>query len=695
MDVQRSSNSRVMTMLLGIGTVIACPANVTPPTQLDEFFVTGQRIAALSVAVPRGELQPPAPNYGAELLTIPGVYGHSRAVDAMEPNIRGLSFDRVATTLNGLVLVNASPERTNSPVVILGASGITDITVLKALPSVTLGPATTGGRIALTTDSGAAGKPFTGQFTSVYDGGRRGVTSTAAVAARAGEWDATATIFQNDLNDYAAPDGRTVAARFHDHGGSASLGRTTANQRTRVEVLTRRLQREDTVALPLDGRNTEARVVTFNHRWNSPFPGPLDAIVVRAGYATTDPYITSEDRVSPRITAQATARSASGGLHTIWSGGDRDTLALGGDLARQTRRAVRTTASGRDYIWPKASYTDAGVFAEWMRQIGERTKVRFGARWDDVRSDAADADQPALGHPIREQYATYNGANAAVTRRHDQAGATNLLVTWRATPEITAFAGAGYSVQPAAVMERYRAFLNALGGDGRGGNAFELGNPSLKSERKIAVEAGVTWHHPRFDAEAACYAYRIDDFIWRTPVGFASVGTSRQVVFGYRNTNAAFYGAELALMLKPADRWTIPLSLAVAEGENRNTGTGLAEIPPVEARAGIRHSTSAWNRPVALEIGGRIAGAKSNPVPLDNPLFVHTGGFSVWHLRGRISLSPHLRLQAGVENLLNRSYTEYLSPPVAPIRPASGSLHPGERIPAPRRSGWLAMTLTW
>gem|GEM_PF-3789023 len=46
---------------------------------LPEFFVAGDRVGALDLVVPRGDLRPPEPNLGQELLAIPGVYGHARA----------------------------------------------------------------------------------------------------------------------------------------------------------------------------------------------------------------------------------------------------------------------------------------------------------------------------------------------------------------------------------------------------------------------------------------------------------------------------------------------------------------------------------------------------------------------------------------------------------------------------------------
>lgn len=669
---------------------------VDAPLQLPRFFVPGERVGGLTVVVPRGDLRPPEPNLGPDLLALPGIASQARAADAMEPAIRGLGFDRVATTLNGLPLVNGSPERTNSPVVILGPVAVTRITVAKALPSVTLGPVTTAGTISLTTDpaavDGTDGAPRGATLTSTANANRDGLSFAGRVFARAETWDTEATVFRNHLGDYTAADGREVAARFDDAGGSAGLGWHRATQRIRLDVLHRRLRLQDTLSLPLDGKNTDSDVVTLTGESMPAGAGALRALAWRVGYSWTDPYITSEDRAVPTLTyAQATSRAGGAGITSTWAVGEAGTVSAGADYGWQDRRAVRTTAAGRDFIWPDAVYTDAGVFAEWKRPFRAGWRLRLGGRLDDVRSDARDAGEPALGLPLRDQFVRYNGPAAATITRHNTTGAANLLLEWKGDAGSSAFVGAGVSAQPPPVTERYRAFLNALGGDGHGGNAVELGNPALRPERKSALEAGVTSHGEHFDAEATAYAYRVDDFILRLPVGFTPPPLPRMVVFGYRNVDAVLYGAEVGTTAKTGGTWSFPLTFALADGRNEAAHHGLPDLPPWQATLAARWRSAG----VAVEAGGRIVGAKSNPAPEENPLFGSTGGFSVWHVRAGVITGTHVRLEAGLENLLNRRYTEYLTPPVGPFRPARGDLLPGDRVPAPGRTLWASATLTW
>ena len=122
-------------------------------------------------------------------------------------------------------------------------------------------------------------------------------------------------------------------------------------------------------------------------------------------------------------------------------------------------------------------------------------------------------------------------------------------------------------------------------------------------------------------------------------------------------------------------------------------GVGLAEMPPWDATVAVRYVAAP--RGVTAELGTRVVGEKRNPAPLDNPLFIRTGGFALWHIQVSAPLSKRLRFEWGVENMFNRLYSEYLTPPVAPMRPASGNLSPNDRVPGRGRSACATLVYTF
>jgi outer membrane receptor protein involved in Fe transport len=72
------------------------------------------------------------------------------------------------------------------------------------------------------------------------------------------------------------------------------------------------------------------------------------------------------------------------------------------------------------------------------------------------------------------------------------------------------------------------------------------------------------------------------------------------------------------------------------------------------------------------------------------PVFANTPAFTLGSLQAGVSWR-RFRISCAVDNLFNRNYYDYLSPP-AGASPASGNLLPGARIPGPGRSVLLIIS---
>ena len=72
------------------------------------------------------------------------------------------------------------------------------------------------------------------------------------------------------------------------------------------------------------------------------------------------------------------------------------------------------------------------------------------------------------------------------------------------------------------------------------------------------------------------------------------------------------------------------------------------------------------------------------------PVFANTSAFVLGSFQAGV-LWRRFRVSAAVDNLFNRNYYDYLSPPAAGS-PASGNLRPGSRIPGPGRSVLLIIS---
>ena len=157
-----------------------CPApGVSGETEthtLPETRVIEARIEAEAERVSLEALQSGRfSNLGEAVTEIPGVSGVKRSHSAVEPVVRGLGWERVQTQVDGLPLYGACPGRMDPPAMILQPETVQEAYVVKGIPSVSLGPAGTGGRVMVSTDyerSEGAPPEFGGWLRSTYNGAR-------------------------------------------------------------------------------------------------------------------------------------------------------------------------------------------------------------------------------------------------------------------------------------------------------------------------------------------------------------------------------------------------------------------------------------------------------------------------------------------------------------------------------------------
>jgi iron complex outermembrane receptor protein len=442
-------------------------------------------------------------------------------------------------------------------------------------------------------------------------------------------------------------------------------------------------------SLPLDLKDTPMVAITLDTAWKTD-PATWK---VRIGYTDTRPFLTSEDRpkLAPvpidLVTADAKAANLAGGISRESSVGTAGSLEMGADLNSQKRDSVRTRffASGAhlfDHIWPEVESTHVGLFGEFRWDEPDRYRVVGGVRIDRTWSDALAADDPVVGIPgargdtIRENYGAFNGPDAMITKRDDWTGAAQVLFEAPVDSKNTTwYTGAGVTVAPPGTSERYRAFLNALGG------GMEVGNPSLDSETRWELDLGIRMRGEGWRLDVGGFLALIDGFIQREAIA------SGPLAYGFRNRDVQMTGVELISEWAPpalAERGLrLDGSISAVWGENRETSTGIPEMPPWNLRLGLAWENSDENPRYSLSLGTRIVGSRTNPDPATMPLYRNTDSYMLWCLDGRVRIGSGWSLDLSVENMFDQRYFEYLQAPVAEgaFGPSSGTLKNGDSVP--------------
>jgi outer membrane receptor protein involved in Fe transport len=365
---------------------------------------------------------------------------------------------------------------------------------------------------------------------------------------------------------------------------------------------------------------------------------------------------------------------------------------LGVDANTDDRLAIRRRGPvQRDFIWPDIRYEQVGVFIESRAAPSARTSLRTGLRLDIANSDARMAGEPAFGVPILSLYREYNGPDAGDTRRHDSVLSANALLRFDPDESVTVYAGLGSSAQIPPPTERYRAFLNALGG------GFEIGNPALVPERKWELAVGTRFQAGRLTAQLDLFTFLVEDYIWRQSVG-STAGIlpldPPQTVYSYRNVDVAFGGIEFQGQLRVSPHFRIPFSAQFVDARLRESGPAyrkgdpLPELPPAGLRVSGIWDFKLSSIATSFEWAARWTASQRNELPEVDPLYDRSGSYCLHDVNLTLAGYRALSIQLGVRNLFDKAYSPYLAPPTFSLRPASGDLNPGDRVPGPGRE-WV------
>jgi len=632
-------------------------------------------------------------NLGDLLLELPGVSGVKRAQGAVEPVIRGLGWERVQTQVNGHPVYGACPARMDPPVCLVHPHAIQSFTMMKGLPAVTQGPAGTAGRVQISTDyeRGPHDKSeFGGHLKGFYNSGRSGGGGDLTLKGGNRWVDGYGTVGGLSLDDYESAKGISVPARQEEFGGALNLGfRPCKDQRLRINFMGVENLGTDFPSLPMDNDGVSTRLVTAGYRINR-LGEWIRLLEVSGGYSFEDHKMSNRRKPNrSRIHAETSSNSStySTRLAVDWDLPDTSVLTTGVDffhLGRDAKRMRRMLASGmvfHDRIWPDTTQWDIGVFAEIQASIDSHWRLRVGGRMDHVESDARAVDAQSLGgRTIRENYVFYYGQEAAGVKGKETTGSGNVLLEWSPSRELLVYMGLGLRSRSAGITERYFAFAPAPGG-------FMVGNPTLDTEIKYEIDWGLQWKAAWASVSFSFFQFWFQDYIYQTTIDRRDVNGDGTVdlIRGFRNVDARFYGGEMALVLKPVKVLTFPASLAYVRAENTSDGTDLPEIPPVEGRIACRLNLET---PVLwwAELGGRFVNEQTRI----DPSFPEdeTPGFAVFHFRAGAEVVDGLSVEAGVENLFDKEYHEHLT---REALMAGGDLRPGDEIPEPGRFVYVSL----
>jgi len=297
----------------------------------------------------------------------------------------------------------------------------------------------------------------------------------------------------------------------------------------------------------------------------------------------------------------------------------------------------------------KASFEKMGVFAELDHTLDWNDRLLAGARVDESE---AEAEQQAMGG--------YGGVAAGTT---DEDTNVSGFARWEHDLEDrpdTVYVGLGRAERSPDFWERDRVF-------------------DLDTEKETQLDVGWSHRGGALEATVALFYADIADYI----LIFDDNNDPTDGADGARNIDATTYGGEVDLTYTLSPDWSASAAVAYVHGENDTDGTALAQMPPLEGNLGLNYDDGTYSAGVhvrAVDRQDRVDEGSGTIYGLD---IGETPGFAVLSVNGGYRTADGLKLTAGIDNLLDKTYSEHLARGGADLGVAT------DRVNEPGRSVWV------
>jgi len=668
--------------------------------ELAPMVITGvsQQSPLTVVTDPKIPRQPMPASDGADYLkTIPGFSAVRNGGVNGDPVFRGMFGSRLKLLSNGGEMLGACPNRMDSPSSYISPDTFDKLTVIKGPQTVLWGPGASAATVLFEREPEQLSEPDYRINGSLLTGSNGRFDRNLDAAAGNAQGYARLMANSSQADDYDDGNGDTMPSRYDKWNTDVALG-WTPDADTLVELTAGRGDGYARYAgRGMDGSQFQRESLGLRFEKTDigeTFYGLEAQVYYNYADHIMDNYsLRSPGGMMPDPTLSRVDRRTLGGrLVGTWQWTDVE-LKAGVDAQRSEHRKLMNpslavnlpvAAPGSDALpWiPDAMLHSYGVFGELSWQLSEREKLISGLRLDL--------------HEAEDQRRLFNSHNASTMKKEDwdnpTAGDTRRDTLYsgfvRYEEELTSlpatwYVGLGHAER---FPDYWELFVSNPGPVGTV-QPFD----SVRPEKTTQLDVGLQYAKGPLEAWVSAYAGLVEDYILFSYVPGVMPGMLRAEV---SNVDATIAGAEMGASYRFSSNWKGDASLAYAWGENRSDDRALPQIPPLEGRLGLTYERDNWStsglwRVVASQ--GRVAENQGTVVGKD---FDESAGFGVLAVNGAYRLNKNFKLSAGVDNLLDKAYSEHLN-----LAGSAGfadyGLEPTSRVNEPGRTYWARVDMSF
>lgn len=607
-------------------------------TVLDEVVVTAPQMdEPLTVTNdPKAPQQPVPANDGAAFLrNIPGFSMIRKGGTDGDPVFRGLAGSRLNIVIDGAEILGGCGQRMDPPTAYVFPEIYDRVTVLKGPQTVRHGNGNVAGVVLFDRDFNKLRNSGTKIHGSAMGGVWGRVDGIASGSFGAEKGFAQATISHAESGDYKDGDGRSVHSKYKRQSISGMAG-WTPNDKARVIVDAIGSRAEAAYAdRAMDGKKFDRHGVGLKAELDD-VTGIFKRISAQVYYnyidhvmdnyslrnLTAAAMVNNPDRETQGARVAFDLQLTKGTLFTLgldWQT-NIHTIRRAGGAAAYTYENQRRIRDMDTSIW--------GMYAEMRHDLSLSSRLIAGLRYDQWSANRYN-DRTAGGTFMVDADATLS--SGFLRYEHDLQTATIYI-------------GIGHAERP---MDYWEASTY---------QGLQVNN-QLDTERNTQVDVGILWdNNDTINASASLFYSHIDNYVLTQ-----TIPAVPKPILVSHNVNVKRWGGEFDGAWRFIPNWTLRGSLAYVWAANTSMNVPLAQTPPLEGRLGLDYTTGPWTFAGLVRMAARQDRVHVNYGNIVGRDLGQTSGFTTVALNASYKPSKNWLLSAGVDNLLDRTYSEHIS----------------------------------
>jgi iron complex outermembrane receptor protein len=596
-----------------------------------------------------------------------------------DPVLRGFKYDQLNIVMNGAQSATAAcPNRMDPPTSQMAPNMMDRIEVLKGPHALRFGTGFGGTINFIPTKLRFTPDPdLYGRLSSEYQSNGQIFRSEGKLGFSGQNYDLSLLGAWAQGNDYLTGDGETVQADFQRGNFGANLGlKLSPKQQLRISALYNLARETDFPALPMDLREDDTWMFNARHdiafnggnlqSWNTTVFGSFVTHLMDNLLKPLDPRMLNAETLAKTYNyggrTEGFWRFAKGKLYT---GADLRVEGAEGTRVREFLMGPNAGKVFEDNAWQDGRISKAGLFGEYHFHQ---------ASWHLIASTRLELNQAVINDPSSEFVEVYSETQVTQFNPSFSLGLQKSL-----SPKVKAGLWLGRAQRSGSLTERFINYFPV------GLDPYEmLGNPELRPEVNNQIDLTFSWATEKTALNIDLFAAYLQDYI--SSIIDPNLKPRLPMSPGVRQ----FTNIEQALKTGFEVSWTQELFLglqhqtgvAYTYAQDLERDEPLPEIAPLDFRYTLRGQYLKGK--LQPEATFRYVMAQSRISKEFGE--TETPAFALLNVKLGYQLAKMIRVQAGVNNLLDENYYEHLT------RSVRGTPNP---IYAPGRNFYGSLNLTF